>query len=754
MTWCTCRRGLSGLLVALVLSGGVPARAQTRSWRVLLSGADVTASARAIDAGGVLLVDVAALAASLGLVVRADARQVVVRDPEGTQWQGLAGSSELSGPRGEMPLDRPLRVENRSVYLPAATAAALAGLTLTLDREAMIARLERPADHGDQAAPAGWSTFSIAKPRGSAASQTVDADVGAAAPDLLPPAHDSLRAGAAVTHVLGADWGAELDAAGRWNGFDTRLTGHATQGTAGLEMTHGFFGLYQPEKWGVEAGNLFSEIWGSAVGVRWLGRERGGAGARPAFSLYLPVGPGASGGTVLAVAEELALGRSSLLGGELATDGSWLLRGHYQRGRFGLFAFGREAAGSGLGMGAGGSLELPAGLGLQADWNHSGGAEAIDSRDLALLLHLGRGGELTLEGTAATGERTRQDTAALRYGLTLGPARFRASYQQRDLQILFDAARRGSVVRQELLAGTSYAVGRRVRLDLLAVFRGPGRTWDERWGQLAANLRLFSHTTIVLVATSAGAPLRDPLHLRIEQGLAHGLSLFAEYGRISSFQGFDDGVREPMRFKLTVRKVWDVPTPPAGGEVQGRVTSAGEALGPGLPVQLGPYRRATDEHGAFAFRHLPPGSYDLAIPPRSVPAAFTAPPPAQLTVTGREHKKADVALVPLGVVAGWVTLDGNGGGRPGPARHLVSGVVVRLDDQVTAAAADGSFSFHNVVPGTHRLSIDVDHLPQRVAVTVPSRIELGLPPGGRLEDVRFRLVVKEKPLLFQKTEKP
>ncbi len=743
-TWRTTIEGL--LVVSLLLGGAARLLARPDGWTVSIDGADVTRAADPVESGEVLLIDVAALAPSLELSVRVDGRAFTLRDPQAGEWQGTAGSSVITGPHGDVPLARPSRIDNRSVYLPAATVAALAGLVLSVDRDARSVAFSRTAAAASPGgvAPPGWTAFTIAKPPGSY--QPLAPPVyGSGLPSVLPPSHDNVRVSTTLSQTAGAGSAFDVNGVGNIRGLDTRFTGLVDQGPQGAQLETGFVQVYQPHGFGVEAGDLFSEIWGSAQGVRVVGKEGDEGGGRPALSLYVPGDQDGLRQTVLAGRDELDLGRATALIGEAASDGSWLLRARYKQHGFGFFAYDREAAGVGPGSGVSGFATLPAGITVNAGWNSNGrSTEAIKGENLSLNLPLSRGANVSLEGTSLNTDRTRLIAEAVNFAAPLGQVLLHARYQIQSGSTLQADGGRSPVGQRDLLVNLAYALNSHLRFSFLAASHEPLQGSSQRWAQLGIGWKILPTTTLQILATSPGAPFDDPLHLRLEQLLGDGFTLLLEYGFIPLFQAAT-GTTGSAQWRISLRKVWDVATPPGGALVEGRVSTSVGRLGSDLPVELGPYRTMTDAGGGFAFHNVPPGSYPLGVSAQAVPAAYIAPVAETVAVTAREIRRVDLPLVPLGRVSGRVSV-GNGG--PGLAAG-VPGIVVRLDDLLTATVREGVFEFHNVKPGAHRLSLDVGHLPDGFGATVPSSLNIGLPPGGRLDNVELRLIPRLKPVVFQ-----
>jgi hypothetical protein len=743
-----CRPGRWLLAIACLLAANSAALARPAAWTVILGASDVTKAAQAFDGAGVLMLDIAGLAAALGLSVRIEGGKAMIRDSQGLEWQATSGSALLGGEATTLPLASPSQIDGSAVHLPAAAVAELAQLTLTLDPESRTAYLDGASVPGPTAPP-GWEAVSLpsALPRSKGPGLGGDED---GEPDILPPAHDVLHLGLDASHTAGGDWGMGLRGAGSFRGFETNLYGLVTNGPDGYQPYNRYLGMVQPHGWGFEAGDLFSDVYGRAEGLRWLGNLAPGGASRPALSLYLPVANSLTPRTVVAGRDELLLGKGVALDGELATDGSWQASGRYQQDRFGLFAFGREVAASGPGMGVSGFMALPLGMDAQAAWNRGGrGDQAITWRNLALRVPMAGVADLGAEVIDTRSQQTAVRTATLRFGVALGPVLLRTSYEWLSGNLDTGSGFSSSFGDRELRAGIAYAPSRWLRFDLSSFNQTSAGGATQRWLQLWTSLHLPTRTTLEVILTSAGAPFHDPVHIRLGQEITRGFGVFAEYGLIASFQGADSGLQQPGRFLIGVRKVWDVATPPGGGLVEGRVTSLASGPARGIPVALGPYRAHTDDQGGFVFRNVPPGDYPLALPPSAVPAAYSVEQPQTVAVTAHQPSTANIALVPLCGVVGRVYLYRTGDGGRHPSGSGVAGVVVHLDDQLTTTREDGVFEFQNLPPGAHHLSIDRNHLPAGVTVTIPSEMELGLPPGRTLDGVELRLVPKQKTLVVQ-----
>lgn len=742
-----------GLLPAL--SAGPAAGTSPDTWRISIRGQDVTRAADPRVASGVLLLNVVALGPVLALVARTAGREVQVRDASGTDWRGTAGDSLLSSTGRSLSLERPIRIDGPSAYLPATTIAELAGLPVDLDSGTRTAAF---ADR-DEPAPSGWQSLYLPKQPGltndGGSIQRRHQDI------FLPPDHDTLRVGLGLGVVPGADAGGEFSAVGSVRGIDTALSLLGTTGPRGFELLSGHAQLADATRGvGLEAGDLFSGIWGLAYGarVRWRRGEEEGA-SWPAVSIYQGDPGIGNPTTVVSYSDEIGLGRWSTAAGELASDGSWLASGRFRRRRLSLFGYLRNASGSlanGRGSGLSGSLDLPLGLELQGALSRSGsGDRRLDEQTLSLRVPLRQGSALTLATDRFAIGQTRGQIESVEGITAFGRLQVQERWQWREsLFSGFLSTPAQHFTEHDLFTTASYLVGTRLRIEAQLIERWPEKSRRNEWRQLSAALPLWHGSSLqVFASSSSSIGVGSSFRVRFDQEIRPGFSLFVEAGDIVTFQSETQiGPPDTNRFRIMVRRSWDVATPAPGNGVEGFVGSSGSLATAGLPVELGPYRTVTHSDGRYAFPNVPPGDYDLHLNEKGLPADILAGPPARVRVKRGESQEANLSIVPLGEARGWVYVDRNGNHRRDP-NEGIAGVVMILDDRATVTSPDGSFGFFNLPPGTHRIRVQADRLPPGLEALIPSRMDLGLPAGRSVGELEFRLQEKHKSLVFQEARK-
>jgi hypothetical protein len=745
-----------GLLPAL--AAGPAAGASPEAWRISIRGQDVTRTADPRLEGGVLTVGAVALGPSLPLLARATGRSLQVRDSTGIEWQGRAGETLLVAADRSLPLDRPIRIDGPSAYLPAAAVAELAGLALALDPDARTAAF---LDRATPApiAPSGWEALVVPKPA---------APGGAAAPAprlrqdvFLPPDHDTLRVNVGLGAVPGADGGGDLTATGSVRGIDTALSLIATTGPRGFELQNSHAALTDPVRGlGLEAGDLFSGIWGLTQGARFRWRRGDGDGASwPALSIYTADPYSANPRTVATYSDEIGIGPWSSVGGELASDGSWLADGRWRHDRYSLFGYARNASGpygGGRNAGLSGSAGLFWGMDLQGSYSQGDSeGQRLGERILSLRIPLHTGSDLTLATDRSEIGPTRSRIDSADATTAFGHLLLRGRLQMRETAFEgpFTGPFAGSVrfAERDLLASASYFASSRLRLEVQILEQRPEQGAPSQWRQISAALALFQHTSLQVFATSSSTGFGNTFRIRLDQEIRPGFSLFVEAGNVVTFQS-TTGPPDRSRLRIMVRRTWDVATPSAGTAVRGVVASSGALPTAGLPVELGPYRTVTDDEGHYKFPNVPAGDYDLRLREQGMPADMQAGPPSRVRVKRGESQQADLSVEPLSEAHGWVYVDRNGNHRRDPGEGIAGAAVV-LDDRATSTAPDGSFGFYNLPPGAHKISIVADRLPAGLRAQVPTHMDFGLPAGQSIDGLMFLLAEISKPIIFQETRK-
>lgn len=587
--------------------------------------------------------------------------------------------------------------------------------------------------------------FELAKPPEPAASAARPSVP--VAPRRLPRAHDSLRTSVGFGYVQGADWGSELIAGGAFAGAQIQADALITRGSHGLVFDHGAVTVYEPDaRWRAEAGDIFSNLRGAAVGgrVSWAGRF----GRRPAIAVYAPHRGADARGTVLAYRDQVILKEQTLLDAEVASDRSWLLRSRLVLPRIELettYRTQRQPARYEDGS-LSASVRLTGGLVVSASvFRTFAGSDPADWSSVAVRLPLGRHFDLTLERAFAGSDASSQSTFSAMAGVSAG--NLRAFHRHQFGTYDFVGSRSVTTIeRQQTQSMTSYSVGRRVNLALQLATQRADNGQVRHWEELHAQFKLTRRTTLRTVTAVPDLRNAERFQAYVRQDLPSGFAIQADYGRISAYQPIARAL-DRSRLKVMVFKSVDLATPARGAEVAGMVrdnTGRGVA---GARVKLGPYSTDTDAAGLYVFRHVPRGEYELSLDPDLLPADFAWDGHGE-TVGTRPGARlaADLRVTPLNALHGRVYVDRDANGRY-DAGEGVPGAVVQLGGRLTAADQQGAYSFFNVWPDTYTIRLHAlppDYTEGPVNERVVTLID-GRPVTGADFTVRPRL----KPIVWE-----
>lgn len=568
---------------------------------------------------------------------------------------------------------------------------------------------------------------------------------------VLPPSRETLTTSAAIGYVQGADWGTELRAIGSFWGLRTDAHAFVTAGPAGLEWYNGWFALESPDTgWRLTAGDLFSDLGGASRGARmsWAGR----GGRAPAVSLFLPNPRRGRSRPAVTYRDAVRLGRGMAVDGEAATDGEAFVRGEFSESRVAVQTSFRRATGryAGRDWGWTAAYHLWRGVSVRGGGQYSA---TTDGRGEGYTF----GGRIPLPGRIAVsvdqttshlnGTAHAGQSATIQF--SVGRVRFLQRYG-RGTYTTLQAGRPASIERQRLQTTTAFAPAPWASLQLQVAnqWQPDGRLLQ--WQELASSFSVGRRTQ--LHAVMALPDVLDPsrLRVRLSQLLSRDFTLEVEYGRLGAFQSITRLDHGRARFRVMIRKSWDVATPAAGSLVRGRISDAVGGPVAGAVVHLGPYRMATDETGSYAFRHVPRGEYELSLDRSHLPADYLwAEQPRQIRTRRNSQSSEDFLLVALDTVRGYVYEDRNGNGNANEGEG-VARVAVRLDDRVTATDEHGAYAFFNIAPGVHDVSVDPDRLPAGYALASPGTQHVELVTGQGIPPVEFQLKRVKKPTIFQR----
>ena len=744
------------LIVCAILLTAAPVRA---AWRVMLGEADIAAAGAPVDARGISLIDVLATATALGIRAEVTESALTVVDSSGEQFNTMQGSLSLTSSSRTIPLSSAAIVANGNAFIPLEAVAELAGLAVNIDPAAQRAVLSRAAAYSGmpyvllESSAEGWQSFTLPKESGSANVQPSmdNARSMRVKGPSLPPSHQALRMGLGLGYAQGGNLGLELTAHGRVRGMGVSFGTMLTQGADGLQLANGRISLLDNEfGWSAEAGRLFTDLRGSANGLRYSWRA--GEQRWPSLSLYIKDSRSGDSPTVLAYRDEFSFGRNALLGGEVGSDGSAMLKGSFHAGGLRTCFYGRSMPGPDDGMGAYASYSFGRGFAIFGGASSSGaGDERIGLRTLSLRLPVKRGIDLYLERLWSDSHGTNQKVDSATISLPVGRLRFMTRFESRDMSFLRAAfPYLDTRESRQLTTSAFYLADPRLSFDYRVCNRWRENSGAEAWEELVSTYRLSNRTQLQVTSAFPDLMDSDRLKLRLRHSLRDGLAVTLDYGRLSSYQGRNSGCGE-RGFTFMLRWGWDLDTPTRGGRIAGRVTDQlGKPLA-GAIVKVGSYRARTDREGCYAVADLPTSSYEVDLDEASIPANYKNRARSQkVAIDSRTSETIDFSLLPLHSIGGVVYLDNDNDSRFSQGEG-VPAAVVYLDGFPTATDETGSFAFFNVEPGRHVVKLDAARLPVGFSIAGLEEMIVELTPNEPVTGLEFQVARHDKPVIYQTT---
>lgn len=728
-------------------------------WSVELNGKDVTAAASPRVHGGKVLVNLSALAPLLGLSVQAMGRETAIRDATGAEWRGLDGGTELlSGPR-RLQLALPLLLEGASLFVPMETVSTLSGLAYTADESGRRIRLGDGAPRA-AAVPEGWEPLTVQRtPREKDDFERtwgLGAGAGAAAkrmeqfPNQPPPERDVFRLQIGQGYVQGADGGSELMGSGRIAGFETSMNSFLTEGRKGLQLLNGRATVMDPETGReLQGGDLFSEVWGLARGVRYAQPLAGGQ--RASLGVYLQTRQGGPIRPVFSLTDNWQIGKYAAVAGEVDSDRSHFVKGQFGNSRFTVSGYYRHAMeAQGKGFGVLGSYNLFRRISMQGRFSRQGeGTARLDWRSVSVQVPLVAHMDLTLEHILLDSPVQNERMEVARISIPVRRVRVSLRYQNRAVRLApaglgYREALQGG---HDLISQVSFFT-RRFSIDFQGSTQWRRDGSHEQLEHLIARYQISKRTELQFAGAFPDIMAPQNLLAGIKHQFSETVSATVEYGAISPYQDYRYVLPKRL-FRVMLRKDFKIGTATQGGEARGRVADSQNRPVASALVRLGPYSAATDENGGYSFKHVPKGEYTVRLEEKSLGADYLTDDAFYQFHSGRGAKSEfDFAVSSMDAIRGAVYIDENRDGKRGEKEGMPR-AAVHMDDKVTATLENGVFAFANVKPGVHTVRLNTDLLPRDLEPDSPVSVEVTLEPGRPVTGIEFRLKRKIREVKFQ-----
>lgn len=143
----------------------------------------------------------------------------------------------------------------------------------------------------------------------------------------------------------------------------------------------------------------------------------------------------------------------------------------------------------------------------------------------------------------------------------------------------------------------------------------------------------------------------------------------------------------------------------------------------GVKVWLGKDQfSVSDKGGRFVFKNVRAKKAYLSIDTTTIPSGFvlTVAATQEATIAHKQITRIDFGLISRTEISGFVFEDVDGDGRFGPNDRGIRGVILTLQDKTTVKTNEsGRYTFTNIAPGKHTITLDLNSLPPKYIPTVP-----------------------------------
>jgi hypothetical protein len=589
--------------------------------------------------------------------------------------------------------------------------------------------------------------FTLPKPKSVDASAAI-APAPRAQTTLPPP--DRLQGSIGVGYVQNADWATELRASGSFAGFHVDLHSMTTTGPAHTVFDQGTLSVTSPtSRWTVDAGDLFSPLAGVGRGARVSWTARGDR--RPSLSISMPRRPFEIRPTLLTYRDRFAVGTHAWLDGEIASDGSHLLAAQTTIGRVNLDASDRHRlTPRGRDVNVGGGVEIWRGVRAHAALTQSWRDDQRSRWRIAGLRVPIGGFDIGIEHTLSSDDGVRSSASAVTGGGLVGGMRLFHRQQWGAVDIHANDVVFVQAMQQSQSMAT-YAAGPRLRFTLQLASQWTSSGQMTTWEEWQTSWQPRRGTAVTVTTAMPRITARDRLRVRLSQQLPWRLAVEIEYGRIAPYQVSMPWTDRP-RGRVMLAYRFDLATPPGRPSARGIVVDHRGRPVAGALVRLGPYAMSTGADGRFAFRNVPPGSVDLFVDERGLPAEYASDGErVRVNPVARSDRDVVLRVAPLATITGRVFVDRNRNGQYDDGEAIAGAVLTLDDERSTMTDRDGLYGFYNLRPGRYVVRVDLASIdPNAVMADVERHVSLVV--DRPIAGLDFPVTIRPKPIVWSSAE--
>lgn len=740
------------LLLVIILLFTFSVSIYGNSWQVFYDGVEVTVLACPQVREGKVFLNITSLGPMMGIIiVKADERGVKIENVKNELYQANWGDTSLKG-RENISLGVPLKIEKGELFLEAKVIAELAYRFLEFSEEDKILSFSLTyLEEGkiEVVVEEGLTGFTVKKT--SEELKETKKRLG----EFISEEEKKLLIGK-ISHsfieyeqmrVLTSLSLGRTGEETKWN-LDVAGSGKIYGGDVDFSLFFQEDGLYlkprffkwksETDKIGFEVGALSSKIYGMEEGLRYTWKRDGNKFPQKnwsSLSLYFP-DAGLKDDLALAYSDEFIFSPHVRFQGEVSSEGSYTGGLRYDGHDLDLSIYGSW-------LGARSTLKYGTSLGYDLGndcsfvWSKEKENNDIRQRWMVEIPLLSTW-RLFLEGREIEySEEKKSKIISLMSFFSLSD-NLRGSFRYDNIdQEIFKEMEWVNYPSHRYIVSLNYALNSKLRFDYQIV-ANCNKEIDTQT-RLRADY-MVSPKAKVWVSTAFPEIFKeeDLKSIGFEYQLSSDWELETEY------QGFQQN-----NFYIKLCKSFSFNTPTKGGTIYGKVVdSLGNPISQ-IKIKAKNYQVITNEEGEYEIKGIPFGDYEVMIATETVPAKYQIQRVNQaVSIKSRKKNEINFQLIPLSSFIGQVYEDRNKNGQYDPGEGI-PGVVLKIDSAITASDSNGGYGFYNLLPGSYKIYLDLERLPNGYKVEGKTEKYVEMVSNKTVEGIDFTLEKKKKEIIFQ-----
>ncbi len=723
------------------------------SWKVFYDRVEVTVLACPQTREGTVFLNLTSLGPMMGIVIKAEKGGVKITDSQGELYQTSWGDIILKG-KEKISLSFPLRLEEGDLFLEVEVVAKLAYRSLEFQEKEKIlnfALIRTEEKKVEIAVEEGLATFTIKKAPeelketkkrlGELISKeekiALEKKIGHSFSE-----HEQMWLDTSVSLYRAGEetrWNLDVVGSGKIYGGDIDLSFYLQEQEDDFYLNLDFLKWKnEMDKIGFEIGRLPSKIYGMEEAVRYVWKRDGNKFPQKnwsSLSLYFP-DTALKDDPILAYGDEFIFSPYIHLQGEVSSEGSYAGGLRYDGPSLDLSIYGSwlEA-----------QSRLKYGTSLNYDLGNScsfGWSRVKENNDLCqrwtVKIPLLSTWNLFLEAREHDYSEEKKDKIISLMNVFSLSNNLKGMFRYEDVtQEIFKEGEWVNYPSRRYIASLNYALNPKLCFDY-HIISTHNNTIDT-YTHLRADYRISPKLKVWFSTAFPEIFKKEDL-----KSIGFEYQLNSDWQLKAQYQGFQQN-----NFYLTLCKSFSFDTPTRGGTIYGKVKdSLGNPI-PQIKIKAENYQVITNKEGEYEFKGIYPGDYEVTIARETVPARYQVETVSHsISLKSGRKNEINFQLIPLSSLMGQIYEDRNKNGKCDPGEEIPR-VVLGVDDRITASDSKGVYGFYNLPPGSYRIYLDLERLPNGYEVEGETEKYVEMVSYKPITGIDFTLKTKKKKIIFQ-----